>query len=171
MSCSYPQRLKDHEGDRRGLINFGGQPVSVVHWFRTERCVPGADSNPGPSTYHSRTLPSDLMVWPQQSYPSLPVYPQGMAYLHSTEIHSHGNLKSTNCVVDSRFVVKITDFGLHHLRQHYQDETEKETFAWYQRKCLSFTWHQRTCLSFTRHQRSVCPSHGTNVSVLHVAPT
>ena len=59
-----------------------------------------------------------------------------MAYLHSTEIHSHGNLKSTNCVVDSRFVVKITDFGLHHLRQHYQDETEKETFAWYQRKCL-----------------------------------
>ncbi|KAL8621364.1 Nitrogen permease regulator 2 [Nucella lapillus] len=59
---------------------------------------------------------------------------RGMAYLHSTEIHSHGNLKSTNCVVDSRFVVKITDFGLHLLRQYCQDETEKETFAWYQRQ-------------------------------------
>lgn len=35
---------------------------------------------------------------------------KGMSYLHSkTEIH--GRLKSTNCVVDSRMVVKITDFG------------------------------------------------------------
>lgn len=58
---------------------------------------------------------------------------QGMTYLHSTEIRSHGNLKSTNCVVDSRFVVKITDFGLHHLRQADGDH-EKETFAWYQSK-------------------------------------
>lgn len=42
---------------------------------------------------------------------------KGMAYLHASEIHVHGNLKSSNCVVDSRFVLKITDFGLHSLRQ------------------------------------------------------
>lgn len=42
---------------------------------------------------------------------------KGMTYLHSSEIRSHGNLKSSNCVVDSRFVLKITDFGLHSLRK------------------------------------------------------
>lgn len=42
---------------------------------------------------------------------------KGMTYLHSSVMHVHGNLKSSNCVVDSRFVLKITDFGLHSLRQ------------------------------------------------------
>lgn len=42
---------------------------------------------------------------------------KGMAYLHSSEMHVHGNLKSSNCVVDSRFVLKITDFGLHSVRK------------------------------------------------------
>ncbi len=40
-----------------------------------------------------------------------------MAFIHSSELRSHGNLKSSNCVVDSRFVLKITDFGLHSLRK------------------------------------------------------
>ena len=36
-----------------------------------------------------------------------------MQYLHhNTSIGVHGNLKSTNCVIDSRWVCKITDFGL-----------------------------------------------------------
>lgn len=39
--------------------------------------------------------------------------PQGMSYLHSSNIQVHGRLKSTNCVVDNRMVVKITDFGCH----------------------------------------------------------
>ncbi|XP_048576040.1 atrial natriuretic peptide receptor 1-like isoform X3 [Nematostella vectensis] len=37
---------------------------------------------------------------------------KGMAYLHSSDIRSHGNLKSSNCLVDSRWVLKITDYGL-----------------------------------------------------------
>lgn len=37
--------------------------------------------------------------------------PQGMSYLHSSKTEVHGRLKSTNCVVDNRMVVKITDFG------------------------------------------------------------
>uniref|UniRef100_A0A3Q1EVN4 Guanylate cyclase n=1 Tax=Acanthochromis polyacanthus TaxID=80966 RepID=A0A3Q1EVN4_9TELE len=38
---------------------------------------------------------------------------KGMSYLHSSNIDVHGRLKSTNCVVDNRMVVKITDFGCH----------------------------------------------------------
>ncbi|XP_026201444.1 heat-stable enterotoxin receptor [Anabas testudineus] len=38
---------------------------------------------------------------------------KGMSYLHSSNIAVHGRLKSTNCVVDNRMVVKITDFGWH----------------------------------------------------------
>ncbi|XP_076028070.1 guanylyl cyclase C-like [Genypterus blacodes] len=36
---------------------------------------------------------------------------KGMSYLHSSDIQVHGRLKSTNCVVDNRMVVKLTDFG------------------------------------------------------------
>jgi serine/threonine protein kinase len=39
-----------------------------------------------------------------------------MQHIHNSHIGSHGNLKSSNCVVDSRFVCKITDFGLPTLR-------------------------------------------------------
>lgn len=34
-----------------------------------------------------------------------------MRYLHNSPIKFHGNLKSRNCVVDSRWVLKLTDFG------------------------------------------------------------
>ncbi|XP_077407656.1 guanylyl cyclase C [Vanacampus margaritifer] len=36
---------------------------------------------------------------------------KGMSYLHASAIQVHGRLKSTNCVVDNRMGVKITDFG------------------------------------------------------------
>ncbi|KAK3559596.1 hypothetical protein QTP86_013563 [Hemibagrus guttatus] len=36
---------------------------------------------------------------------------KGMSYLHSSNIEVHGHLKSTNCVIDNRMVVKITGFG------------------------------------------------------------
>eukprot|EP00794_Sanderia_malayensis_P009042 gene9042-10009_t len=41
---------------------------------------------------------------------------KGMDYLHMSDIRSHGNLKSSNCVIDSRWVLKITDFGLHRFK-------------------------------------------------------
>uniref|UniRef100_S4R4B4 Guanylate cyclase n=1 Tax=Petromyzon marinus TaxID=7757 RepID=S4R4B4_PETMA len=46
---------------------------------------------------------------------------KGMAYLHSSKITVHGRLKSTNCVVDGRMVVKITDFGLVSLRDEIRE--------------------------------------------------
>ncbi len=35
-----------------------------------------------------------------------------MAYIHQSHIGSHGHLTSSNCVVDSRWACKITDYGL-----------------------------------------------------------
>lgn len=39
---------------------------------------------------------------------------QGMKYLHHRDF-PHGRLKSRNCVVDGRFVLKITDYGFNEL--------------------------------------------------------
>ncbi|XP_061605467.1 guanylyl cyclase C isoform X5 [Phyllopteryx taeniolatus] len=46
---------------------------------------------------------------------------KGMSYLHSSNIEVHGRLKSTNCVVDNRMVVKITDFGCHTILRPCRD--------------------------------------------------
>ena len=34
-----------------------------------------------------------------------------MNYLHHSPFGSHGHLSSSNCVVDNRWVCKITDYG------------------------------------------------------------
>uniref|UniRef100_A0A8C6L2J3 Guanylate cyclase n=1 Tax=Nothobranchius furzeri TaxID=105023 RepID=A0A8C6L2J3_NOTFU len=47
---------------------------------------------------------------------------KGMKYLHHREF-PHGRLKSRNCVVDGRFVLKITDYGFNELL-----ETQKSPF-------------------------------------------
>ncbi|XP_048752602.2 atrial natriuretic peptide receptor 1-like isoform X2 [Ostrea edulis] len=36
---------------------------------------------------------------------------RGMEFLHKSPLKSHGNLKSSNCVIDSRWVLKLTDYG------------------------------------------------------------
>ncbi|KAL0962281.1 hypothetical protein UPYG_G00338050 [Umbra pygmaea] len=56
---------------------------------------------------------------------------KGMAFLHNSVISSHGNLKSSNCVVDSRFVLKITDYGLASFREKTSLE---DCYSYYARK-------------------------------------
>lgn len=41
---------------------------------------------------------------------------KGLQHLHDSAIRSHGNLRSSNCLVDSRWVCQIGDFGLHGIR-------------------------------------------------------
>lgn len=56
-----------------------------------------------------------------------------MAFLHNSIIGHHGSLKSSNCVVDSRFVLKITDYGLASFRSPCDGE---DTHALYASECL-----------------------------------
>lgn len=41
---------------------------------------------------------------------------QGMMVLHNSPVQVHGRLKSSNCLIDSRWVCKIGDWGLSELR-------------------------------------------------------
>ncbi|XP_010568176.1 PREDICTED: atrial natriuretic peptide receptor 2, partial [Haliaeetus leucocephalus] len=56
---------------------------------------------------------------------------KGMAFLHNSIIGHHGSLKSSNCVGDSRFVLKITDYGLASFRSPCDGE---DTHALYAKK-------------------------------------
>ncbi|NWR74668.1 ANPRA protein, partial [Centropus unirufus] len=56
---------------------------------------------------------------------------QGMAYLHHHKMY-HGRLKSSNCVVDDRWVCKIADYGL----QSYRKEDCSEGSSSYQQHLI-----------------------------------
>ncbi|MEQ2300715.1 Retinal guanylyl cyclase 2 [Ameca splendens] len=50
---------------------------------------------------------------------------RGMKYLHHRNI-IHGRLKSRNCVVDGRFVLKVTDYGFNEILNAQSIETDEE---------------------------------------------
>ncbi|KAB5550641.1 hypothetical protein PHYPO_G00056140 [Pangasianodon hypophthalmus] len=51
---------------------------------------------------------------------------KGMKYLHHREF-PHGRLKSRNCVVDGRFVLKITDYGFNELLESQKSPKEEHS--------------------------------------------
>ena len=55
---------------------------------------------------------------------------QGMLYLHRSALKSHGWLSSGACLVDSRWVLKVNDFGLRAFRElsKADDEEQYDTY-------------------------------------------
>ncbi|XP_022917688.1 guanylate cyclase 32E [Onthophagus taurus] len=51
---------------------------------------------------------------------------RGMIYLHDSPIRFHGSLHTGNCLVDSRWVVKLADFGLHEFKRDADDPSLKD---------------------------------------------
>ncbi|XP_035828441.1 atrial natriuretic peptide receptor 1 [Aplysia californica] len=116
-------KIKDLQNDH--IVRFVGACIDPPHQcIITEYCPKGSLQD----VLENEEIKLDWMF----RYSIMQDIVRGMTYLHSSEVKSHGNLKSTNCVVDSRFVVKITDFGLHHLRRP-EDEAAEESFASFQR--------------------------------------
>ena len=60
-----------------------------------------------------------------------------MHFIHLSELKIHGNLKSSNCVVDSRFVLKVTDYSLGELRANNEDI--EDYYAYWKRKYKAST--------------------------------
>ncbi|KAM3597900.1 uncharacterized protein V6R79_010938 [Siganus canaliculatus] len=75
-----------------------------------------------------RQILSDRISYPDETFMDMEFkisvmydIAKGMSYLHSSNIEVHGRLKSSNCVVDNRMVVKITDFGCHTILRPSRD--------------------------------------------------
>lgn len=105
--------MKDLSNDN--LVKFFGASLDIENCILTDYCSKGSLQD---------ILENDQVKLDLTFRVSLIMdLVRGMHYLHSSPIKSHGSLKSSNCLVDSRFVLKIGDFGLHFLRIHYhQDE-------------------------------------------------
>ncbi|KAL4224656.1 hypothetical protein ACF0H5_015353 [Mactra antiquata] len=56
---------------------------------------------------------------------------QGLEHIHKSSIRYHGNLKSSNCVIDSRWVCKLTDFGVRKLKSIQDSEDMLGEHAFY----------------------------------------
>lgn len=58
------------------------------------------------------------------------MYFQGMVYIHSSKLGAHGSLKSSNCLVDNRWMLKVTDYGLCRFSSQSElaDDADYETY-------------------------------------------
>lgn len=70
-----------------------------------------------------------------------------MKYLHHREF-AHGRLKSRNCVVDGRFVLKVTDYGFNDILETLRLSQEEPSAEgkqrimplWRTQGTPNFTW-------------------------------
>ena len=85
-----------------------------------------------------------------------------MHYLHGSVIVSHGFLSAMTCLVDSRFVIKISDFGLTELRN--AAVYEPPDHASFDQDFRVFLWRAPELL------RQTMPAQGTQVRMLTTFP-
>ena len=51
---------------------------------------------------------------------------QGMKFLHNSAVKFHGNLTSSHCMIDSHWVVSITDWGLNNFKAGQEKNTNTD---------------------------------------------
>ncbi|XP_053387554.1 atrial natriuretic peptide receptor 1-like isoform X6 [Mercenaria mercenaria] len=115
------KKIKDLASDH--IVRFIGACIDPPHMcILTEYCQKGSLQD----VLENEQIKLDWMF----RYSLMQDIVRAMAYLCASDIRSHGALKSTNCVVDSRFVLKIADFGLHDLRGQ-DEEVPEGSYAHY----------------------------------------
>ncbi|XP_041366765.1 atrial natriuretic peptide receptor 1-like [Gigantopelta aegis] len=58
---------------------------------------------------------------------------RGMSFLHHSNIKQHGRLRSPNCLVDRKFVLQITGFGLPTLYDESENGQENASHAYFEK--------------------------------------
>ncbi|VDM99085.1 unnamed protein product [Thelazia callipaeda] len=120
------KRIKDLQHDH--ITRFTGACVDCPHYCLVQEYCPKGSLE---DILENEKIELDKMM----KYSLLHDLVKGMYFLHNTFVGSHGKLKSSNCVVDSRFVLKVTDFGFHELHA-LEDENIDEIgeHAFYKKK-------------------------------------
>lgn len=117
--------MKDLSNDN--LVKFYGACLDIPNCILTEYCPKGSlqDILENEQVKLDWTFRMSLIM----------DLVRGMHYLHRSPIKSHGALKSSNCLVDNRFVLKIADFGLNFLRIHSNEDLfDIESHSYWERQ-------------------------------------
>ncbi|KAI6229014.1 Guanylate cyclase [Aphelenchoides fujianensis] len=121
------KQLKDLQHDH--ITRFAGACVDPPHYcIVTEYCPKGSLED----ILENEKIQLDRMM----KYSLLHDLVKGCYFLHNSEVKFHGRLKTSNCVVDGRFVLKVTDFGLLDLRAMEEVTPEEDGEPRFYRKLL-----------------------------------
>lgn len=93
----------DNVNQFMGLCLNAPQPISVWRY-----CTKGSLED----VIHNENIKLDWFF----KYSLIKDLVAGMEYIHESPLECHGRLKSSNCVIDSRWTLKITDYGLVQMR-------------------------------------------------------
>ncbi|XP_065155989.1 guanylate cyclase 32E isoform X2 [Atheta coriaria] len=85
---------------------------------------------------------------------------RGMIYLHDSPVRFHGALHTANCLVDSRWVVKLADFGLREFKRGAEDHSLKDSSRILE-KCRTLLYRAPELLRETDSYISKDPPLGT----------
>ncbi|KAI6203554.1 Guanylate cyclase [Aphelenchoides besseyi] len=121
------KKMKDLQHDH--ITRFAGACVDPPHYcIVTEYCPKGSLED----ILENEKIRLDRMM----KISLLHDLVKGCYFLHNSEVKFHGRLKTSNCVVDGRFVLKVTDFGLLDLRAMEEVTAEDLDSHAYYRKLL-----------------------------------
>lgn len=134
---------KIREAQHQNIANFIGACIDAPNVaILTEYCPKGSLQD----VLKNESLDLDWMF----RYSLINDIVKGLSYLHNGEMGTHGRLRSSNCLVDSHFVVKLTDFGLPTFRVAESLSCAEE------KDMKKFLWKAPELL-----RMPVCPSEGT----------
>uniref|UniRef100_A0A1I7SXS4 guanylate cyclase n=1 Tax=Caenorhabditis tropicalis TaxID=1561998 RepID=A0A1I7SXS4_9PELO len=125
----HKQKVSVKRHVQRRAITFTRQEMEMLNQLKYM-----SHTNINPFTGICFNQGSELIVmWQFTTRYSLEdlIFVKGIQYIHNSSIKVHGALYLSNCVVDSYWVVKLTDFGIKNIlkeRMHHKELVPSSTF-------------------------------------------